>query len=174
MAFLGRHVKLTKMQKLLGSKNKNQNEYEKQNETKTKIHFSFQFCFCFHFAFHFRFCFRFFFFFIFVCVFSFHFRLYFSFCFHFRFGFCSCFRLCFSFIFQFLFLNFTMALLGHQLQYYEVLRTPILNSNCERLLLKISISVTNSEVVVQRCSAKKLFLEISQNSKENACARVSF
>ena len=30
------------------------------------------------------------------------------------------------------------------------------------------------ETVVQRCSVKKLFLEISQNSQENACARVSF
>ena len=26
----------------------------------------------------------------------------------------------------------------------------------------------------QRCSVKKVFLEISQNSKENACVRVSF
>ena len=30
------------------------------------------------------------------------------------------------------------------------------------------------EAVVQRCSVKKVFLEISQNSQENACARVSF
>ena len=30
------------------------------------------------------------------------------------------------------------------------------------------------EAVVRRCSVKKLFLEISQNSQENACARVSF
>ena len=30
------------------------------------------------------------------------------------------------------------------------------------------------EVVVPRCSVKKAFLEISQNSQENACARVSF
>ena len=30
------------------------------------------------------------------------------------------------------------------------------------------------EVVVQRCSVKKVFLEISQNSQENTCARVSF
>ena len=30
------------------------------------------------------------------------------------------------------------------------------------------------EAVVQRCSAKKVFLEISQNSQENTCARVSF
>ena len=30
------------------------------------------------------------------------------------------------------------------------------------------------EAVVQRCSVKKLLLEISQNSQENTCARVSF
>ena len=28
--------------------------------------------------------------------------------------------------------------------------------------------------VAQRCSVKKVFLEISQNSQENTCARVSF
>ena len=28
--------------------------------------------------------------------------------------------------------------------------------------------------VIQRCSVKKVFLEISQNSQENTCARVSF
>ena len=31
-----------------------------------------------------------------------------------------------------------------------------------------------SEAVVQRCSVKKMFLKISQNSQENACARASF
>ena len=31
-----------------------------------------------------------------------------------------------------------------------------------------------SEAVVQRCSAKKVFLRISQNSQENTCTRVSF
>ena len=30
------------------------------------------------------------------------------------------------------------------------------------------------EAVAQRCSAKKLFLEISQNSQKNICARASF
>ena len=30
------------------------------------------------------------------------------------------------------------------------------------------------EAVFQRCSVKKVFLEISQNSQENTCARVSF
>ena len=29
-------------------------------------------------------------------------------------------------------------------------------------------------VVVQRCSVREVFLEISQNSQENTCARVSF
>ena len=30
------------------------------------------------------------------------------------------------------------------------------------------------EAVAQRCSVKQLFLEISPNSQENTCARVSF
>ena len=30
------------------------------------------------------------------------------------------------------------------------------------------------EAVVQTCSVKKLLLEISQNSQENTCVRVSF
>ena len=30
------------------------------------------------------------------------------------------------------------------------------------------------EAVIQRCSVKKVFLETSQNSQENTCARVSF
>ena len=31
-----------------------------------------------------------------------------------------------------------------------------------------------TEAVVQSCSVKKVFLEISQNLQENACARISF
>ena len=34
--------------------------------------------------------------------------------------------------------------------------------------------ITHSEAVMRRCSVKKVFLEISQNSQENTCARVSF
>ena len=34
--------------------------------------------------------------------------------------------------------------------------------------------VFGSEAVVLRCSVKKVFLEISQTSQENTCARVSF
>ena len=32
----------------------------------------------------------------------------------------------------------------------------------------------SSEAFVRRCSVKKVFLKISQNSQENTCARVSF
>ena len=56
----------------------------------------------------------------------------------------------------------------------KFLRTLIFKNICERLILKISISVTNSEAVVQKCSVKKVFLEISQNSQENTCATASF
>ena len=31
-----------------------------------------------------------------------------------------------------------------------------------------------TEAAIQRCSVKKVFLKISQNSQENTCARVSF
>ena len=32
----------------------------------------------------------------------------------------------------------------------------------------------NAEEVVRKCSVKKVFLEISQNSEKNTCGRVSF
>ena len=35
-------------------------------------------------------------------------------------------------------------------------------------------SIQHSEAVVQMCSVKKVFLEISQNLQENVCTRVSF
>ena len=34
--------------------------------------------------------------------------------------------------------------------------------------------LVNSEAVELRCSVRKVFSEISQNSQENTCARVSF
>ena len=40
-------------------------------------------------------------------------------------------------------------------------------------LKKINVLVT-PEAVAQRCSVKKVFLEISQNSQENACDRDFF
>ena len=42
--------------------------------------------------------------------------------------------------------------------------------NANHLLL----IVVATEALVQRCSVKKVFLEISQNSQENTCTRVSF
>ena len=47
----------------------------------------------------------------------------------------------------------------------------------ERFSIFISISIffyKTTEAVAQRCSVKKVFLEISQNSQENTCARISF
>ena len=38
----------------------------------------------------------------------------------------------------------------------------------------IDRKLVTPEAVAQRCSVKKVFLEISQNSQENICARVSF
>ena len=42
----------------------------------------------------------------------------------------------------------------------------LFNNNRETML--------HAEAVVQSCSVKKVFLEISQNSQENTCARISF
>ena len=36
------------------------------------------------------------------------------------------------------------------------------------------LPLLSPEVVVQTCSVKKMFLETSQNSQENTCARASF
>ena len=38
----------------------------------------------------------------------------------------------------------------------------------------IIIKILNTEAFTQRCCENEVFLQISQNSKENACARVSF
>ena len=43
------------------------------------------------------------------------------------------------------------------------------------LIVRIPHStVLITEAVVQRCSVKKVFLKLSQNSQESACARASF
>ena len=39
---------------------------------------------------------------------------------------------------------------------------------------KQSPATLSSEAIVQKCSVNKIFLEISQNSQENTCNRVSF
>ena len=38
----------------------------------------------------------------------------------------------------------------------------------------MTVTILLTEAVVRRCSVKKVFLEISQNSQENTCARVPF
>ena len=43
------------------------------------------------------------------------------------------------------------------------------------VIMKLSIFLnTDTEAILQRCSVKKVFLEILQNSQQNTCARVSF
>ena len=39
---------------------------------------------------------------------------------------------------------------------------------------KVAAKELKAEAVTQRCSVKKGFLEVSQNSQENTCAMVSF
>ena len=41
-------------------------------------------------------------------------------------------------------------------------------------VLYLSVLKQRKEAVAQRCSFKEVFLEISENSQENTCARVSF
>ena len=46
---------------------------------------------------------------------------------------------------------------------------------CSCFFLKsILYDLKRTEAVVQRCSVRKVFLKISQNSQENTCVRVSF
>ena len=40
--------------------------------------------------------------------------------------------------------------------------------------LTIYLNTDNRDAIVQRCSVKRVFLEISQNLQENTCARASF
>ena len=42
------------------------------------------------------------------------------------------------------------------------------------LVMFLSYIYEGTEAVVQRCSVKKVFLYISQNSQENTCARFLF
>ena len=55
----------------------------------------------------------------------------------------------------------------------EVLAPFPANYFFKKLGLKI-IFLYTAETVAGRCSVKKVFLEISQNSQENTCGRVSF
>ena len=50
----------------------------------------------------------------------------------------------------------------------------IINSSWNTIVSHKTGYLSKSEVVARRCSVKKVFLEISQNSQESTCARVSF
>ena len=53
------------------------------------------------------------------------------------------------------------------------MRSPLLQG--QYLLLDFQHTFFKAiKAVAQRCSIKKVFLEISQNTQENICARVSF
>ena len=43
-----------------------------------------------------------------------------------------------------------------------------------KLINSLKFAKETMEAVVHRCSVKKVFLKILQNSQENECARVSF
>ena len=51
----------------------------------------------------------------------------------------------------------------------EIICIPKIKSACFWEVVQVI-----TEAVAQRCSVEKVFLEISQNSQENTCARVSF
>ena len=53
-------------------------------------------------------------------------------------------------------------------------KTFILDSIAEVSLGLVQTSLMDPEAIAQRCSVKKVFLEITQISQENTCARVSF
>ena len=48
------------------------------------------------------------------------------------------------------------------------------NARSSASLAYESVTLIRREAVAQRCSVKKVFLEISPNSQENTCARASF
>ena len=53
---------------------------------------------------------------------------------------------------------------------------PVIRARMSKLVEKTEqgISLHSSEAIVRRCSVKKMFLIISQNSQKNTCAKVSF
>ena len=50
----------------------------------------------------------------------------------------------------------------------------LVRRNICNMVICQSVLKQRTEAVAQRCSFKNLFLEISQNSQENSCARASF
>ena len=83
--------------------------------------------------------------------------------------------------FTIVFINFINILFGIIISTKKSSMKPIslLNEAFARFQIpfqkhEIRCNIMITEAVVQRCSVKKVFLEILQNSQENTCARVSF
>ena len=84
--------------------------------------------------------------------------------------------------FWFIFFKWLFLLVFHYFDLYHylcvVFRWYFSSSTCVRrlkvVMLNFCLAWLHKEAVVIRCSVKKVFLEISQNSQENTCARASF
>ena len=63
---------------------------------------------------------------------------------------------------------------GLFLSYISTKPRVINHSNLKCLYFLRKQTSHDEEAVVQMCFVKKVFLEISQNSQENTCARISF
>ena len=59
-------------------------------------------------------------------------------------------------------------------EYIIIIHNYTLHKELNKNFQKLDGSLGGAEAVAQRCSVKKMFLEISQNSQENTCARPSF
>ena len=141
MAPLG-HNRLTRMQKILESKNKNQ--IKNKMKAKTKMRFYFHFCFCFYFCFHFRFC------------FCFHFHFHFCCCFHFRFCLCIYFRFCFSLLFLVFILKF----------YYGTSRPQWKTNNSKYKTVKLKLLCYGFKYLYTDQQTVSLFFDVSQLKKQ--------
>ena len=72
-------------------------------------------------------------------------------------------------------LTFTLTILLLNQRYLESQKIrPIIRVELEQIKLPTTENEVNAEAVTQKCSVKKVFLKIFQNSKESTCARVSF
>ena len=68
--------------------------------------------------------------------------------------------------------NLPLQLPNLKIKNYEIKRPS--STKFLGILVDENHTWVDPEAVARRCSVKKVFLEISQNSQENTCARVSF
>ena len=58
--------------------------------------------------------------------------------------------------------------------FFNKVAANLLTMICSKEKIIITSGICLANIVAYRCSVKKVFCEISQNSQENICARVSF